>query len=160
MTAKKTNSIQGFPSKYDESELKKIQEGYHHQYHNTDMCYQLVRGPIPHDLLASVVEHHDLGYRITAKYPVSFDVMSYSCQMLKPLNVQEEDLKVIDERVKQEYIAKLQKELEDYRQKLTQQLIEADEEKEFKRLAAAKAKRLADIEAEVDNVFKSVVIPA
>ena len=155
----KKTTIAGFPSKFDKAVLEQRQAGYRNVYENTDQCCTVVREELPYNLLAKVVEMSAEGYVLTSRYPISTKPGDYSAFLIKPLSVKLEDLKALDEKIRQQYAKKKKKELVVYRQKLTQQLIEADEEKEQKRIQAVKAKRLADIQAEVDNAFKSVVIP-
>ncbi|EJN22038.1 hypothetical protein PMI36_03321 [Pseudomonas sp. GM79] len=153
-------SIKGFPRQFDEQELKQRQAGYHSAYKLTDQCYEIVRGAIPFEMLSNVIAHHELGYKLTSKYPASFDLMSYSIRMEKPLHLQQEDLKAIDEREKKKYIEELQQEREHYRELLTQQLLDAAKAKETKKVEDARLKRLADIEKEVSDLFGELVIPA
>lgn len=157
MTTKVT--ISGMPRKYDEAELKSIQEGFHSMYRSTDQCCEMVYGELPYLFLTKVIEKHTQGYSLTGKYPISMDTMNYHCHMIKPLEMQQADLLAIDEEQKQKYIAELEEELARYRTLLTQQLLEAAELKEQKKVEDARKKRLAEIQAEVDNVFKPLTIP-
>ncbi|MNN84317.1 hypothetical protein D3C81_2014660 [compost metagenome] len=79
--------------------------------------------------------------------------------MKKPESVQAIDLEAIDAQVKQSYVAWLESENEDYRQRLKNQLIQAAELKEAKKLADKQAKLLADIEREVAATFTPLTIP-
>ena len=61
--------------------------------------------------------------------------------------------------MKAEYVQHLQTQLDEYKAKLTQQLIEAEEEKERRALEQAKAKRIAASEKEANDCFGNLVIP-
>ncbi|NSX08771.1 hypothetical protein HTX81_09300 [Pseudomonas lini] len=152
-------SIKGFPRQFDEQELKQRQQGYHSAYKLTDQSHERVHGQIPFDFLTNVIAHHEMGYKLSSKYPASFDLMSYSIRMEKPEHLQQEDLTEIDEKIKQQYIEELRQERENYRERLTQQLLDAAEAKETKKIEDARLKRLADIEKEVTDLFGELVIP-
>lgn len=155
-----TITITGMPRKFDQAELEHRQQYYHAAYKQTDQCYEVVRGSIPFEILTNVIYHHEQGYKLTSKYPASFDQMSYSVRMEKPNDLQLVDLEAINERVKQEYIGELQKELTEYRELLTKQLLEKAERVEQQKLAAKRAKLLAEVEKEVNGVFsEQLVVP-
>lgn len=155
-----TITISGMPRKFDQAELEQRQHSYHAAYKQTDQCYEVVRGSIPFEILTNVINHHEQGYKLTSKYPASFDQMSYSVRMEKPNDLQLVDLGAINERVKQEYIGELQKELTEYRELLTKQLLEKAERVEQQKLTAKRAKLLAEVEKEVNGVFsEQLVVP-
>lgn len=155
-----TITISGMPRKFDQAELEHRQQDYHAAYKQTDQCYEVVRGSIPFEILTNVINHHEQGYKLTSKYPASFDQMSYSVRMEKPNDLQLVDLEAINERVKQEYIGELQKELTEYRELLTKQSLEKAERVEQQKLAAKRAKLLAEVEKEVNGVFsEQLVVP-
>lgn len=158
MTTKTKITISGTPRNYDEAELKKRQEGYHAVYKQTDQCTELVRADLPHTFLAKVVEFCNQGYSLS-KYPICMESLDYSCRLIKPETLQTEDLARIDDKIKQEYIAELEAEREQYRQLLTKQLLQAAQAKEAKKVEDLHKKRMADIAAEVDSVFGELVIP-
>lgn len=159
MTTKTKITISGTPRNYDEAELKKRQEGYHAVYKQTDQCTELVKAELPHDFLAKVVEFCNKGY-VLSKYPINMEMLNYFARMVKPENLQIEDLARIDGKIKQEYIAELETEREQYRQLLTQQLLQAAEAREAKKIDDAKKKRMLEIEKEVNDVFSKLELPA
>lgn len=152
-------SIKGVPRKYDANELLKRQQGFHVMYRSTDQNCEMVRGELPYLFLAKVIEKNTQGFTLTDRYPMSMSNMNYHAHMIKPEQLQQADLAIIDERVKAEYISELEAEREHYRQQLTQQLLQAAETKEAKKVADQKAKLLASIQAEVDSVFTDLVVP-
>ncbi|MNR26057.1 hypothetical protein D3C85_1432440 [compost metagenome] len=79
--------------------------------------------------------------------------------MRKPDHLIQADLEVIDAQTKQSYVAWLESEHERYRQLLKDQLIQAAELKEAKRIADKQAKLLLDIEKQVADTFAPLVIP-
>jgi hypothetical protein len=151
-------SIKGTPRKFDQAELEQRQQGYHNVYRNTDQCCTVVRGDIPYQFLAKVIEMSEQGYTLTGRYPISFD-RSLNCNMIKPEHVQATDLEAINERVKQEYIAELESERAEYRELLTTQLLQSAQLKEQRKEEDKKAKLLAEIEKEVTATFGDLVIP-
>ncbi|POF94708.1 hypothetical protein BGP83_19155 [Pseudomonas putida] len=60
---------------------------------------------------------------------------------------------------KEKYIAYLESERARYQEQLRQQLIQAREEKDRKAAEQAKAKQMAEIEAEVQACYKPLDIP-
>jgi len=79
--------------------------------------------------------------------------------MTKPEALQAKDKEELKVKVKEEYVDHLQIQLDEYKTKLTQQLIEAAEDRERRTLERAKAKRLADAEKEAQEYFGDLVIP-
>lgn len=155
-----TISIKGTPRKFDQAELEQRQQGFHSMYKATDQCCTMVHGDIAFEFLAKVIKMSGEGYELTNKYPVSCAPMTYHAHMVKPLSVQLVELEVISERVKQEYIAELQAELTEYRELLTQQLLDKAELAEQKKIADKRAKLLAEVQKEVSDVFgEHVVVP-
>ena len=159
MTTKTKTTISGTPRNYDEAELKKLQEGYHAVYKQTDQCTELVKSELPHDFLAKIVEFSKQGYMLS-KYPINMEMLNYFARMIKPETLQTEDLARIDDKIKQEYITELETEREQYRQLLTKQLLQAAEAKEAKKIDDVQKKRMLEIEKEVNDVFGKLELPA
>ncbi|MNE99779.1 hypothetical protein D3C80_1985040 [compost metagenome] len=86
--------------------------------------------------------------------------MSYHAHMKKPSQIVHADLEALDEEVKQRYIADLELQREEYKQLLTQQLLQAADLKEQKKEDDRKAKLLKEIEKEVSDTFGELVVPA
>ena len=155
-----TISIKGTPRKFDPAELEQRQQGFHNMYKNTLQCKELVMAPILHHLFLNVIQKSKEGYVLDEKLPVNIEALKHSVYMIKPEHLQAEDLAIINERVKQEYIAELQAELTEYRELLTQQLLDKAELAEQKKIADKRAKLLAEVEKEVNGVFsEQVVLP-
>lgn len=158
MTNNTMTTIQGAPRRYEEQELKRRQDQHRNAYLQTRQCMQLVRGEISYNFLTSVLEHANKGYMLSPNLPITTDALSYSCYMAKPSDLTEAEMLNIDSEVKQAYIAELKKELQQYKTLLTQQLLEADALKEQKKEEAKKARRLVEIEAEVNGCFGTLAI--
>ncbi|OQR32772.1 hypothetical protein BWR59_12515 [Pseudomonas sp. Bc-h] len=155
-----TITIKGAPRKFDQSQLKQRQAGYHHMYRNTAQCCTPVHDEIAFGFLTKVIELNNAGYTLSSKYPISTSPMSYHAHMVKPDSVQVVELEAIDERVKQEYIDELQSELTEYRELLRLQLLEKAELAEQKKIADKKAKLNAEVQKEIDDAFGiQVVVP-
>ena len=158
MTTKVT--IHCVPRKFDQSELEQRQQGFHTMYKATDQCCTMVHGEIAYDFMTKLIKMSGEGFTLTNKYPVSCSPMSYHAHMIKPESVQQADLAVIARQVKVKYVKELEEEHQKYKQLLTQQLLDAAELKDQKKIADAQKKRMAEIQAEVDNVFKPLSIPS
>lgn len=152
-------TIKGTAPKFDDQVLKQLQQGYHHMYRNTDQRCTVVRDKLAYSFLAKVVEMSTEGYVLTPNYPISTSPADYSVFMVKPDRIQAADLIAIDAKVKQEYIEKLEREREDFKLKLTAQLIQAAKLREQKKEEEKQAKLLKEIEKEVNDVFGDLVVP-
>ncbi|MHC8343230.1 hypothetical protein [Pseudomonas sp. RT6P73] len=158
----KTNeriTISGTAPKYDEQELKQHQAERHAEYHTSRESHTHVFGELPYDFLTKVIELSNHGYELSNKFPITFAQMSYHAFMRKPENVIQADLEVIDAQTKQSYVAWLESERESFKQKLTEQLLQAAALKEKKKEQDREAKLLREIQAEVDATFADLVIP-
>ncbi|MNF44225.1 hypothetical protein D3C76_1335880 [compost metagenome] len=149
----------GTAPKFDQAVLKQRQEGFHNMYKQTSQCMELVRANIPYEFLTAVVEKSKLGYVLSEWSPISTSPADYSAYMIKPEELQQVDLIAIDEREKCKYIAELEKEREEYRVKLTHQLLQTRELQEAKKAADKHAKVLAEIEKEVNDTFGVLIVP-
>ncbi|NWA44703.1 hypothetical protein HX793_22285 [Pseudomonas reactans] len=152
-------TIKGVPPQFDEKLLKELQAARHIVYEQTDESTAFVRGEIPVQFLTSVIDHHDKGYTLNLKYPVSFGHGSYWCRMDKPDSIKIDECQALDSQVKQEYIADLEREHQKYKDLLTAQLLQAAQLKEKKKIEDAHKKRMTDIEKEVNDTFGELVVP-
>jgi hypothetical protein len=151
--------IKGIPPQWDQAEYENRVANWVHAYKNTTQSMELVRSPLPHDLLQQVIDKANDGYTLARSHPVSLAPLNNSVWMVKPIAMQEEDIANIRVEQKAKYIADLQAEHTRYQDLLRQQLIQAAEEKERKAAEAAKAKQLASIEQEVQSCYTPLVIP-
>ena len=151
--------IKGVPPKFEESVLKLRCEARHNVYDQTDESTVLVRGEIPTQFLSNVIDHHTKGYTLCLKYPVSTAPGSYSCRMEKPDSIKISERQALDHQVKLDYVADLEREREEYRVKLTSQLLQTRERQEAKKAADKQAKVLAEIAQEVAATFGELIVP-
>ncbi|WJN48287.1 hypothetical protein [Pseudomonas asiatica] len=151
--------VKGTPPQYDDAELENRVANWVHAYKNTTLSMELVRSPLPHDLLQQVIDKANDGYTLARSQPVSLAPLNNSCWMVKPVAIQEEDITNIRIEQKEKYIAHLQAERERYQSLLRQQLIHKQEEKDRKAAEQAKAKQMAEIEKEVQDCYRPLVIP-
>lgn len=152
-------TISGTAPNFDEQVLKLRQAARHNQYHQTSESFGIARGAIALEFLANVIELSNQGYELTDKYPIITAPMSYSAHMRKPDAIQTADLVALDKEEKQKYIADLELQREEYKQLLTQQLLQAAELKEQKKEEEKQAKLLKAIEQEVADTFDELIIP-
>ncbi|VVO86159.1 hypothetical protein PS900_02080 [Pseudomonas fluorescens] len=153
-------TIQGTAPKFDEQVLKQRQAARHNQYRLTSESYAVARGEIAFEFLTKVIELSAQGYKLSDKYPIISAPMSYSSYLRKPDAIIAADLQALDAQVKQDYIADLELEREEYKAKLTAQLLQAADLKEQKKEQERKAKLLKEIEKEVSDTFGKLVVPA
>lgn len=150
--------IKGAPREYSEVELNQLQEQRKSVYQFTEN-YIHVKEDLAYNFIKLIIEKEKEGYVLCNKTPIITQPLSFRARMIKPQEIQDQELAVIYEEVKAKYIADLQKEREDYKKLLVQQLVEAEEEKERKRAEQAKAKKLAEFEQQANDCFKELVIP-
>lgn len=151
--------IKGIPPQYDDAELESRVANWVHAYKSTTQSMELVRSPLPHDLLQQVIDKANEGYMLARSHPVSIAPLNNSVWMVKPIAMQEEDIANIRIEQKEKYIADLQAERERYLGLLRQQLLQAKNEKEARAAELAEAKKLEEIEREVQACYKPLVIP-
>ena len=154
-----TISIKGVPSKFNQNELEQRQASYRKMYKSTMECREAVKGELPHQFLLSVIEHSNKGYTLDVSTPLRLESLNYRAFMTKPDHMQISDLAAADIKIKNAYVAELEAEHERYKELLKAQLLESDAIKEQKKLDAIKAKRLAEIDAEVASCFGKLEIP-
>ncbi len=159
-TAKSRITISGTCPQFNADELQSRQDRFHHAYHETALCCELVRGDIPLQLLTNVIEKAAQGYVLNTKYPVVLGEMNYVARMTKPLPLQELDLIAADEQIKQEYIVEVEGKRAEFKEALKQQLLQKAESDEQKKVDEKRAKLLADIEKQVEDTFAPLAIPA
>jgi len=152
-------SIKGAPRKFDQSELEQRQASYRNMYKNTMECKEVLRAELPHRFLQAVIEKAEQGYVLDGKLPVKIEPLNYQAYFIKPLKQQAADIEVMLVKVKEDYIADLEREREEYKVKLTAQLLKSAELKEQKKEEEKKAKLLKEIQAEVDATFAPLSIP-
>lgn len=152
--------IVGTPSHWNDEEYERRVEDAVKLYHLTTQSKQGIYAPLPHDFLTLVAAKVAEGYTIARNHAVVTDPLHYSCMLIKPEHLQEQDIAELKIKVKSEYVEWLEAEHSRYQDLLRQQLIQKLEEKERKAAETAKAKQLARIEAEVQACYSPLEIPA
>ncbi len=152
--------IVGTPSRWNDEEYERRVEDAVKLYHLTTQSRQGVYAPLPHDFLTLVAAKVAEGYTIARNHAVVTDPLHYSCMLIKPKAMQEKDIEELKVKVKEEYVEWLESERARYQDLLRLQLIQKLEEKERKAAEAARAKQLAQIEAEVQGCYSPLDIPA
>ncbi|WP_350298121.1 hypothetical protein [Pseudomonas putida] len=164
MTKKQTNklsstTIHGTPPAWNDAEYNRRLRIAIHAYENTRECTVMVSHALEHEWLKLVAQHVADGYTLDRRWPIHHAELTNSVPMVKPESLQVTDKEAIKAKVKDEYVQHLQSQLDAYKAKLTQQLIEAQEEKERRALEQVKAKRLADAEKEAQDCYGELTIP-
>ncbi|WP_338505909.1 hypothetical protein [Pseudomonas poae] len=152
-------TINGVPPKWSDAEFETRVEGWIKVYKGTTQCMEVVRAPLPHDFLELVALKVSEGYTVARSQGVTIAQLDHQCWLVKPLIHQQKDIDDIRVRVKAEYVEFLQAEHARYQDLLRQQLIQAAEAKEQKRLDDARNKRLLEIDKEVSDTYSPLVIP-
>ncbi|WP_337153543.1 hypothetical protein [Pseudomonas protegens] len=152
-------TVKGVPPQWDDTEFEARVDGWVNVYRGTTQCMEFVRSPLPHDFLELVASKVSEGYTIARNQGVTHDALNHSCWLIKPLSHQQKDIDDIRIRVKAEYVEFLQGEHVRYQDLLRQQLLQAADAKEQKRIDDARNKRMSEINKEVLNTFSPLVIP-
>ena len=151
--------VKGVPPKWDDAEFEARVDSWANVYRGTTQCMEFIRSPLPHDFLELVASKVAENYRVARNQGVTHEALNHSCWMIKPDDEQQKDIDDIRVRVKAEYVEFLQGEHVRYQDLLRQQLIQAAEAKEQKKIEDARNKRLSEINKEVLNTFSPLVIP-
>ena len=150
--------ISGVPEQFKQEELIKRQQQYRHAYQSTSQSCETIRGAHSNQLLQNVIGKASEGYTLT-EYPASLEPMNYFVTMRKPESLQAEDLLKIDNDVKAKYEEELVASHDDYKKRLFEQLVQAEDLKQEKAQQAARDKMLTKLKKEADETYTPLVIP-
>ena len=159
MSTQTKTTIQGAPREFELAELERRQAVSTYAYNKTSQRCEILTKPLAYLLLEAVIEKVNAGYQITSEFPIQFEPLHFSCYLIKPTEMQKEDLARICAEVKEQYITELEKERAEYKARLIQQLEEAEVAKEQKKLEDQKKKRRAELEKEASECFGELIIP-
>lgn len=152
-------TIKGVPPKWDDAEFEARVDSWVNVYHGTTQSMEHVRSPLTHDFLELVASKVAEGYTVARSQAVTHEALNHSCWMVKPESHQQKDIDDIRIRIKAEYVEFLQGEHARYQDLLRQQLIQASEAKEQKKIEDARNKRLLEVDKEVSDTYAPLVIP-
>lgn len=151
--------IKGVPPAWSDAEFETRVDGWVKVYQGTTQCMEFVRAPLSHDFLDLVASKVAEGYKVARNQCITHESLNHSCWMVKPEEKQKIDIDEIRVLSKAEYVEFLQGEHARYQDLLRQQLIQAVEAKEQKKLDDARNKRLLEIDKEVSDTYSPLVIP-
>ncbi|MBF8786322.1 MULTISPECIES: hypothetical protein [Pseudomonas] len=151
--------ISGIPPQWDQAEYDRRLESWVHAYRHTEKSMELVSASLGHEFLQAVIDKAQAGYTITHTKRLVHAELYHSTYMVKPLEMQEQDIEAIKAKVKSEYVEWLESEHARYQNLLREQLVQAQEEKERKAAEQLKAKQMAAIEKQVSECYTPLVIP-
>lgn len=151
--------IKGVPPQWDQAEYDRRVEAWVRVYRGTEKSMELVSASLGHEFLQLVIDKVNQGYTITPSKRLNHAELYHSTYMVKPLAMQEEDIAIIRKEQKEKYVAHLEAEHARYQELLRQQLVQAQEDIDRKAAEQAKAKQMAAIEKQVQECYKSLVIP-
>ncbi|MFJ3447411.1 hypothetical protein ACIPM0_04120 [Pseudomonas sichuanensis] len=157
----KTNktTISGTPPQWSDDQFNHRLRVRLHAYENTRESTVIVSHPLEHDWLVLVGEKLVEGYTIDRRWPITHAELSHSLPMIKPQSAQEEEKEALKAQVKADYVVDLQTSLDEYKFKLTQQLLEAAEERDRRKAQEAADKRRREAEREAAECFGELVVP-
>lgn len=144
--------VSGVPLQYSQEELDKRVAAHQFAYSQTSLSCITVRGSHPKQLFQEVIDKAAEGYTLT-DYPSSLNPMDYSLSMRKPESLQADDLLQIANEVKAQYEEELMASHDDYKKRLFEQLVQAEDLKLEKAQQAARDKTLAKLKKEADETF-------
>lgn len=150
--------ISGTPEQFKQEELDKRQQQYRHAYQATSQSCATIRGSHANQLLQAVIDRASEGYSLTS-YPALLEPMNYAVQMRKPESLQAEDLLKIDNEVKAKYEEELVASHDNYKKRLFEQLVQAEDLKLEKAQQAARDKMLAKLKKQADETYTPLVMP-
>lgn len=130
-----------------------------HAYENTRESTVIVSHPLEHDWLKLVAEKVQEGYMLDRRWPITHAELTHSVPMIKPQSVQDAEKEVLKAQVKEDYVAYLQTSCDEYKAQLTQQLLEAAEERDRRKAQEAADKRRREAEREAAECFGELVVP-
>ena len=150
--------ISGTPEQFSQEELDNRQQQYRHAYQATSQSCETIRGSHANQLLQAVIDRASEGYSLTS-YPVLLEPMNYAVQMRKPESLQAEDLLKIEAEVRAKYEEELVASHDDYKKRLFEQLVQAEDLKQEKAQQTARDKMLAKLKKQADETYTPLVIP-
>lgn len=130
-----------------------------HAYENTSESTIIVSHPLEHDWLRLVANKVHEGYMLDRRWPITHAELTHAVPMIKPQSIQDEEKEVLKAQVKADYVAYLQASCDEYKAQLTQQLLEAAEERDRRKAQEAAAKRRRDAEREAAECFGELIVP-
>lgn len=150
--------ISGTPEQFKQEELDDRQQQYRHAYQATSQSCETIRGSHANQLLQAVIDRASEGYSLTS-YPALLEPMNYAVQMRKPESLQAEDLLKIDNEVKAKYEEELVASHDNYKKRLFQQLVQAEDLKQERAQQTARDKMLAKLKKEADGCYQPLNFP-
>ena len=150
--------IKGIPAKFDPSELERRQQQSLWAYQQTSQCCEIIRAAIPQQFMQAVSDKMAAGYTLS-KYPIVMESLNYSAHLVKPPAMQEVDIAIINNDVRDAYRVELEADHAKYQSLLLEQLLQAEEQKQAKAADAAKEKLLARLQKEAANCYSPLVFP-
>lgn len=150
--------VSGVPLQFSQEELDQRQQQYRHAYQSTSQSCEVIRGAHSNQLLQNVIDKAAQGFTLT-DHPASLEPMSYAVSMRKPESLQAEDLLKIDSEVKAKYEEELAASHDDYKKRLFEQLVQAEDLKLEKAQQAARDKMLAKLKKQADETYTPLVMP-
>lgn len=147
----------GRPMIFSQTELDSLIENAEEQYHNSlQACYRLNKPLFPL-FCEELIRLHSEGYSLHPTLPSSTGPGSYNCYLNKPEALLAADIEALKVKVEADYRKSIEAFNAAQVELLTQQLFEAEQAKERKKLAEREAKQHAQAAAEAQEYFNNLI---
>lgn len=150
--------IQGAPRDYNEQELQSLQAARRNVYMQVENK-ERITAEFGYDLIEKTHQKLLEGYTMERTLPIALSPLNNYIVLIKPKEMQEKEMLLLDEQVKAQYITDLKREREDYKKLLVQQLLEADQAKEAAKAEQARVKKIAEFEKHAQECFGELKLP-
>lgn len=145
------------PKRFNQEELDSLITKAEEQYRNSlQACYRLNK-PLFNLFCEELIQMHCEGYSLHPTLPSSTGPGSYNCYLNKPEALLAADLEALKTKVEADYKAEIEAFNAAQVELLTQQLFEAEQAKERKKLAEREAKQHAQAAAEAQEYFNNLI---
>lgn len=147
----------GRPMIFSQEELDSLIENAENQYRNSIQATHRLNKPLFPLFCEELIQLHSEGYSLHPTLPASSGPGSYNCYLNRPEALLAADIEALKVKVEADY----RKSIESFNaaqvELLTQQLVEAEQAKERKKLAEREAKQHAQAAADAQEYFNSLI---
>jgi len=147
----------GRPMIFSQEELDTLIVKAEEQYRNSLQACHKLNKPLFVLFCEELIKLHSEGYTLHQTLPASSGPGSYSAFLIKPKALQAADLEQIRLEVKEKYEQSIEAHNKAQIELLTQQLFQAEQAKERKKLMEKEAKQHAQAAAEAQEYFNNLV---
>ncbi len=150
--------ISGAPREYNEQELQSLIAARRSVYKQVENK-ERITAEFGYDLIEKTHKKLLEGYAMERRLPIALSPLNNYIVLIKPKEMQEKEILLLDEQVKKQYIEELQNERDEYKALLVAQLMEAEEAKERQKAEQAKAKKLLEAQQAAEECYGKLKLP-